>query len=168
MLGHSRHRRLRALASLLFAGTMLSTPLHAEDPKPAAGAEPPPIGATPPSSEGSKTTEGDAPAGPGPLGPAGQSEMHRIPLTVVECLNMAGDAAMDMMSSTEIPEEMFIARDLERDAKRACNEDRLEDAGTLIRGMKTQAKETRESAGRWKGSKDALPEGCFRGVPCPR
>jgi hypothetical protein len=94
--------------------------------------------------------------------------MHRIPLTVVECLNMAGDAAMDMMSSTNIVDEMFIARDLERDAKRACNEDRMEDAGTLIRGMKMQAKETRESAGRWKRGKDAIPEGCFRGVPCPR
>lgn len=166
MLNHSRHRRLKALASLLVAGTMLSTPLSAEDPKP--GAEPPPIGAAPPASEEATTTEGGSTATPEPSGPAGPPEMHRIPLTVVECLNMAGDAAMDMMSSTNIVDEMFIARDQERDAKRACNEGRMEDAGTLIRRMKMQAKEMRESAGRWKDEKDALPEGCFRGVPCPR
>jgi len=166
MLGHSRHRRLRALASLLFAGTMLSTPLRAEDPKPGAGAEPPPIGATPPSSEGSTTTEGGAPTGPGPLGPAGQPEMHRIPLTVVECLNMAGDAAMDMMSSTDIPEEMFIARDQERDAKRACNEDRMEDAGTLIRGMKMQAKESREAKGRYTKESSEPSKPCFLTASC--
>ena len=85
MLGHSRHRRLRALASLLFAGTMLSTPLRAEDPKPAAGAEPPPIGATPPSSEGATTTEGGATGAPEPSGPRGSrrcidtADRRRVP-----------------------------------------------------------------------------------------
>lgn len=113
------------------------------------------------------TAEGGATARPG-FGSAEQAEMDRIPLIVNECLSMANDAAMDLMSSTEIVDEMFIARNLERYAKKACNDGRMEDAQSLIRGMTMQAKETRESAGRWKREKDTVPEGCFRGVPCPR
>jgi hypothetical protein len=160
---HWQHRRLRALASLLFAGTMLSTPLRAEDPTPAPGAEPPPISASPPSSEGAGTTGGDTT--PRTFRPARPFEMDRMPLTVVECRNMAGDAGMKLMDSYHVPaaEEIIIANDRWRSAEKACDEGRLKDAQEIMRGMKLEAKENREAP---IPPKKHDPKGCFLTASC--
>ena len=120
MLGHLRHRRLRALASLLFAGTMLSTPLRAEDPKPAAGVEPPPIGATPPSSQAARP----APSGAtGPTEPPPQAEMGDIPVpkTIPQCLSSANDVFGRLVESAG-PDLMVIAFDFRTEVTKRCND----------------------------------------------
>jgi hypothetical protein len=163
MLGHLRHRRLRALASLLFAGTMLSTPLRAEDPKPAAGVEPPPIGATPPSSQAARP----APSGAtGPTEPPPQAEMGDIPVpkTIPQCLSSANDVFGRLVESAG-PDLMVMAFDFRTEVTKRCNDGQLEVAQRLMVDADRLAKEM--GPAKWTSdSKQPERKPCFLTASC--
>jgi len=163
MLGHLRHRRLRALASLLFAGTMLSTPLRAEDPKPAVGVEPPPIGATPPSSQAARP----APSGAtGPTEPPPQAEMGDIPVpkTIPQCLSSANDVFGRLVESAG-PDLMVMAFDFRTEVTKRCNDGQLEVAQRLMVDADRLAKEM--GPAKWTSdSKQPERKPCFLTASC--